>query len=70
MRQRTWLPWPLIMCLGIRGEGKVNGKQAKAVRRQVRKGQKAMIRDFLKTVDGFSFKGRLRLAWAILRGKA
>jgi hypothetical protein len=48
----------------------VNGKQAKAVRKKVRKGQKVLIRDFLKTVDGFSLAGRVRLAWAILRRKA
>lgn len=62
------------VCLGINGGAEMSGKRSKAMRRSVerynKRLQKKLIKDFLRTVDCFSFKGRVKLALRIIFKKA
>lgn len=47
----------------------MNGKNAKAIRRLVRRNKMKLINDFLKTAQSMNFAYRIKLAWQIVRGK-
>jgi hypothetical protein len=47
----------------------MNGKNAKSVRKLVRRNKMKIVNDFMKQAQGMGILYRLKLAWMIVRGK-